>query len=355
MYQEIHLSMGLGGTLLIKVFLLSTIQPEHQDTHWASPYYVLKESFLKSCSNFCEIVYSPDKADLIIICPRLRNPVFPIEIFRDGIAWEYRKKTIVLSTDDSPFRTHKGFYTSLHASLNRSDLFKGGFYPLVSCREPKNSFSLTVNFPYLFSFLGSFKTHPVRKEIGLLNEDVNFVKFTKSGLCQYLVKDTENLQKELSVSSNDQTLFKKNYLDSMRDSKFILCPRGRSPSSVRLFESMKAGRVPVVISDEWVPPPEIPWNDFVIIVKEKDIRNIPEILISEEGDFAERATVARKVWDQYFSIDVLPETITKWGLALLEESRRTSSYIHLYEIFKQLVSWNFVRRGIISELKRTFS
>src|SRR2546423_4170060 len=35
-------------------------------------------------------------------------------------------------------------------------------------------------------------------------------------------------------------------------SKFILCSRGVGTSSVRLFDTMRMGRVPVILSDQWL-------------------------------------------------------------------------------------------------------
>jgi hypothetical protein len=139
----------------------------------------------------------------------------------------------------------------------------------------------------------------------------------------------------------------------MRESKFILCPRGMCPSSVRLFETMKAGRVPVVISDEWVPPPEVPWREFAIVVRESDVAMIPSILAREEATFPERAAAARRAWERWFAKDVLAGTITRWGMSLVQESSRAApSWPHLSALWSQLFRWRFLRRGVLSELRR---
>ena len=59
--------------------------------------------------------------------------------------------------------------------------------------------------------------------------------------------------------------------DFIRRTRFVLCPRGQGVSSIRLFEVMKSGRVPVIISDAFVPPAlqgRTGWTDAAIFVRE---------------------------------------------------------------------------------------
>lgn len=50
------------------------------------------------------------------------------------------------------------------------------------------------------------------------------------------------------------------YNEILSDSVFSLCPEGAGPNSLRLWESMAVGSVPVVIADNWLPP-SIPGAD----------------------------------------------------------------------------------------------
>jgi len=334
--------------MVTQVFLLSSFADPADDTHWASPYHALRRAFSEHPSAGCVLVDSPEAADLIVICPRPSNPVFPAEIFRRGIAWKYRHKCVVVSTDDNPTITHKGFYTSLRASTLRSPLLKGGFDPRVAYVGPEEPFPIDTGHRLLFSFLGSFATHPVRERIGALVD-----QWAHAGTAAFLIKDTRRTS-AAERSPEEAEAFRLTYLDAMRESKFILCPRGMCPSSIRLFETMKAGRVPVVISDEWVRPPEVRWDDFAIFVREGDVASIPEILVAEEAAFAERAAAARRAWDGWFAKEALAGTVTRWGLSLLEESRRASpSWRHLAALWTQVGHWRFLRRGLLSELRRS--
>jgi Exostosin family len=53
----------------------------------------------------------------------------------------------------------------------------------------------------------------------------------------------------------DKENFLNRYITVLQQSAFILCPIGKGPSSMRIFEAMRAGRAPVIISDAWDPPP----------------------------------------------------------------------------------------------------
>jgi Exostosin family len=82
-------------------------------------------------------------------------------------------------------------------------------------------------------------------------------------------------------------LLLRQFIGLCQRSKFVLCPRGVGVSSMRLFESMAMARSPVILSDEWVPLPTIPWEQFSIRVAESDWAKIPEILKNHEQNAEE--------------------------------------------------------------------
>jgi hypothetical protein len=80
---------------------------------------------------------------------------------------------------------------------------------------------------------------------------------------------------------------------------------------VRLFETLKAGRVPVIIADRYVLPEGIDWESCSVRVRERDIAGIPGLLRSHLDRWPEMAAEARRVWERHFS-----------GAALLGEIAR---------------------------------
>jgi hypothetical protein len=77
----------------------------------------------------------------------------------------------------------------------------------------------------------------------------------------------------------------KTYNEVMSDSIFTLCPSGAGPNSLRLWEALALGCIPVVIGKEPLMPqggsiPNINWDEIVIKVDDKQLENLPNILRS---------------------------------------------------------------------------
>ncbi|GMJ15767.1 hypothetical protein HRI_005245900 [Hibiscus trionum] len=75
---------------------------------------------------------------------------------------------------------------------------------------------------------------------------------------------------------------KANYIRHMKSSKYCLCPRGYEVNSPRVVEAIFYECVPVIISDNFVPPffEVLNWESFAVFVLEKDIPNLKKILLS---------------------------------------------------------------------------
>ncbi|CAA6666021.1 unnamed protein product [Spirodela intermedia] len=73
-----------------------------------------------------------------------------------------------------------------------------------------------------------------------------------------------------------------NYAQYMKSSRFCVCPRGFEVNSPRVVEAIFYECVPVIISDNFVPPffEVLDWGAFSVIVEEKDVPRLKEILLS---------------------------------------------------------------------------
>lgn len=97
---------------------------------------------------------------------------------------------------------------------------------------------------------------------------------------------------------------KSRYLDVVGRSRFVLCPRGAGTASIRLFETLAAGRVPVVISDDWVPPAGIDWKACSVRLPESEIDAAPARLAALEERWASMAGAASRTYDEWFAPEV---------------------------------------------------
>lgn len=94
------------------------------------------------------------------------------------------------------------------------------------------------------------------------------------------------------------------YREVMGRSKFVLCPRGSGTSSFRLFEALACGRVPVVVSDDWVAPQGIDWQTCSVRVPEREVSTIPDRLEALEPEWCGLSAAARSVYREWFADDV---------------------------------------------------
>lgn len=72
------------------------------------------------------------------------------------------------------------------------------------------------------------------------------------------------------------------YIDYMRSSKYCICPKGHEVNSPRIVEAIFYECVPVIISDNYIPPffEVLDWESFAVFVLEKDIPQLRSILLS---------------------------------------------------------------------------
>jgi len=89
------------------------------------------------------------------------------------------------------------------------------------------------------------------------------------------------------------------YLAEIRSTLFPLAPRGLGTTTLRLYEIMRLGRAPVILSDDWVPPNDLPWGDFSIRVAESRVRDLPRILATFEPCARELGENARAAWEKW--------------------------------------------------------
>lgn len=145
---------------------------------------------------------------------------------------------------------------------------------------------------WLYSFLGR-RCHPVRDRVLALKDP------------RGMVEDTSAVFDALHLPSDHVERCKRRYAEVTADSKFVLCPRGAGPSSFRLYEAMAAGRAPVILSDEWVPPGGPAWQDCSLRVPEAKAAELPAMLVREEHRAARMGAEARRAWEQWFAPEVL--------------------------------------------------
>lgn len=122
------------------------------------------------------------------------------------------------------------------------------------------------------------------------------------------------------LSPEERRRYEGDYAEACATSRFILAPRGIGPSTYRQYEAWEMGRCPVILSDDWVPPPEIPYETAAIRCPEAEVSDLPLLLNRLEGeDDRERGRAGREIYDRWLTQEAAFPYIHR-TLARLRES-----------------------------------
>jgi hypothetical protein len=256
-----------------------------------------------------ELTRLPQDADIILFVENSHyhdDPYYK-KLRRHFWVRQYREKCFMYNEQTRPWCVLPGLYPNmpekgLNIRRQRTSNFVRVMNPYIaqiveSGQSPK----------YFFSFIGSTNA-PVRDKIFRLKGPSIHIQDT-TDIDFFYRKD-----KEVEAA-------KMNYAEIIGHSKFVLCPRGVGVSSFRLFETMQAGRVPVVLSDNWVPPEGPHWEEFLIRIPESQVHSISKILKNHESRYREMGQAARNAWLEWFSPPVNFHRFAEW-LETIRESRR---------------------------------
>jgi len=140
----------------------------------------------------------------------------------------------------------------------------------------------------LYSFIGAYASHYITRTrlelFAWFQQPVSDVVIENIGawhLENVVYSHKQNAQNEIV---NDRALEARtwHYNQVLGASQFSLCPSGAGPNSIRFWESLAAGAIPVLLSDGMCLPEEegFDWNTAILIVPERNLRAIDPYLRS---------------------------------------------------------------------------
>lgn len=263
----------------------------------------------------------PQEADAIMVVDLHRHPEDPLlrSLSSLELVREFRDKVFVYDERAFPTYTYPGIYVGAPRNWTLSLPVVGGPYPLLhNASEPT-----TTSPDLLFSFRGGL-THTTRHQLLALSHRRAVIESTGTDIFRLGSPEYHDGGRG----------YRARYSELIHRSKFVLCPRGHSPSSFRMYETLTAGRVPVIISDAWLAPPGIPWDACSVRVPETAIPQIPTILEDIEDrwpDLAANALLVSaafrgdRLWDHYASsiaeLQRLPRPRSRPWVARVRDAR----------------------------------
>lgn len=181
--------------------------------------------------------------------------------------------------------------------------------------ENKNKEFTDVDFmttprKILYSFQGAYQNgylSDVRKRIFALEKkpDVE-IRYSGDWHFNNIVYSDEHQNKSGKYTVQEKHLYNTvEYNKLLLDSQFSLCPSGTGPNSIRLWESLAIGSIPVVLSDQLELPEHPLWPRAIIRILERDLENVDYVLRNIGADEIEERRRNCISLYEYFSGDYM--------------------------------------------------
>ena len=149
----------------------------------------------------------------------------------------------------------------------------------------------------LYSFVGGYQPQNyltrVRQAIFDMNHPTN-AYIQNTGMWHF---DSDvysrNQNNKGSLTNTPESCDKTQHYNSiLLRSRYSLCPSGSGPNSIRFWESLAVGAIPVLLADTLRLPEHPKWNDAILRIPEINVQSIPEILssITQEDEENRRKT-----------------------------------------------------------------
>ncbi|MFK7853744.1 MAG: exostosin family protein [Granulosicoccus sp.] len=262
----------------------------------------------------------PGAADVILFVENTQfDDVFFKLLSRHPLLQEFPDKVLMYNEMDHPWDFLPGLYCCMpRRFLNKQ---KHRAFAYLSTPNPyiSNIYQDSAQRQWLYSFMGSM-SHACRRPIMRLQHVDGYVQDTSD----FNVWNSDSREMEVRGRA---------YANVLGGSQFVLCPRGIGTSSLRLYETLEAGRVPVIISDQWVPPEETDWS-FAIQIEERRVSSIPGLLSALVNEAEERGNAARKAWSDSYAPNTLFNTVGNSIEAIMcnnDENRQITASAQLHK------------------------
>lgn len=119
-----------------------------------------------------------------------------------------------------------------------------------------------------------------------------------------------------AITEEERRKTTKEYYNNIIESDYIVCLRGGGNFSIRLYETLMMGRIPVFVNTDCLLPldDEIDWKRHVVWVEWKDRKRIAEIILRfhknlSQKEFLRMQLENREICKSYFNVKYYLENI----------------------------------------------
>ena len=208
-------------------------------------------------------------------------------------------------------------------------------FPLYPVNVARNVSKYTDR-QYLFSFVGAksnqFYLTDIRNQIidHLSADQRASIAGRENWHFNKIVYDHQIHHASENLDGLLDTMAEFDFVKAMESSVFTLCPSGTGPNSIRLWESLGSGVIPVILSDHYLPPGNLDlWYEACIFCGEsqEEIKLLGDRLqdVYENEELVTRKLAAcKQLWSLYgsdfFIYDILAKFLELEQASRLEHS-----------------------------------
>ena len=159
------------------------------------------------------------------------------------------------------------------------------------------------NTKYLYSFKGAWEPHyisNIRQNIfNMTHRDDTVIE--NIGKWHFGKDVYSNIQTKLGKvdNSEDKQNRTSEYNNLLLDSKFSLCPSGAGPNSIRFWESLAVGCIPVLLADTLELPEHKDWDKAILRVSEYNVNNLEILRDITEDEVIERRKKCIEIYNHF--------------------------------------------------------
>lgn len=122
-----------------------------------------------------------------------------------------------------------------------------------------------------------------------------------------------------AITTEQRTITTLEYYNNILESDYVLCVRGAGNFSVRLYETLMMGKIPVFVNTDCLLPFEdlINWKNHVVWVEWKDRKNVAELVTDfhsklSADEFVHLQISNRKLWKETLSVKGMLEMVSSY-------------------------------------------
>lgn len=111
-----------------------------------------------------------------------------------------------------------------------------------------------------------------------------------------------------TVTEDERTTVRREFIENLFNTDYNLCLRGAGNYSMRFYETLSAGRIPLYVNTRCVLPfeDEIDWTKHVVRIEESNLQNLGDIIVNFHRGLSDEAFLAlqranRQLWLDYFA------------------------------------------------------